>query len=168
MRHFHQTGHTEPDATEVPKMCHPLLSTGAKGLELIENFESLRLKRYLDSAQRPTIGYGHLILPDETFEGAITLAKAQYLLQHDLGISERGVRIFITVPLTQNQFDALVSFTLNLGIGSLKHSTLRHLLNQKRYHPAAEEFLRWDRAGGVIVPGLARRRRAERALFLEP
>ncbi len=142
------------------------LSTSTEGLALIESFESLRLRRYLDAAGRPTIGYGHLILPDETFVGAITLAKAQQLLQHDLSISEKGVRLLISVPLTQDQFDALVSFTFNLGVNSLRHSHLRILLNQHHYHPAADEFLRWNKAAGVVVPGLTRRRKTERALFL--
>ncbi len=73
----------------------------------------------------------------------------------------------VTVDLDQDQFDALVSFTFNLGAGNLQSSTLLKLLNQGEYTQAADQFLRWNKAGGRVLPGLTRRREAERALFLQ-
>lgn len=147
-------------------MSEPRLSTGAKGIALIKNFEGLRLEKYQDVVGKWTIGYGHLILADETFSAAIPEAQADALLRQDLGISEKAVNQYVIVPLTQNQFDALVSFTFNLGVGNLKSSTLLRVLNARQYQDAAEEFLRWDKAGGKQVAGLTRRRTAERALFI--
>lgn len=147
-------------------MSEPRLSTGAKGVALIKTFEGLRLEKYQDVVGKWTIGYGHLILPDESFSAAIPEAQADALLRQDLGISEKAVNQYVIVPLTQNQFDALVSFTFNLGIGNLKSSTLLRVLNARQYQDAANEFLRWDKAGGKQVAGLTRRRTAERALFI--
>ncbi len=147
-------------------MSEPRLSTGAKGIALIKNFEGLRLEKYQDVVGKWTIGYGHLILPDESFSAAIPEAQADALLRQDLGISEKAVNQYVIVPLTQNQFDALVSFTFNLGVGNLKSSTLLRVLNARQYQDAANEFLRWDKAGGKQVAGLTRRRTAERALFI--
>jgi GH24 family phage-related lysozyme (muramidase) len=85
----------------------------------------------------------------------------------DLHEAEEAVDRLVTAPLNQNEFDALVSFTFNLGEGNLKKSTLLKYLNQMRYEDAANEFPRWNRAGGQILPGLTRRREAEKRLFLE-
>lgn len=137
-----------------------------KGISLIESFEGLRLAKYLDVVGKPTIGYGHLILPSESFPAPITEAQAEALLLKDLGISESGVSKSVKVPLNQNQFDALVSFTFNLGVGNLQSSTLLKKLNAGDYAGAADEFLRWNKAGGKEVAGLTRRRAAERSLFL--
>ncbi|MBU9845336.1 lysozyme [Rahnella ecdela] len=147
-------------------MSEPRLSTGAKGIALIKSFEGLSLSKYQDIVGKWTIGYGHLILPDEVFNVALTEAQAETLLRRDLAVSEKGVNQYVLVPLTQNQFDALVSFTFNLGVGNLKSSTLLRVLNAQQYQSAADEFLRWDKAGGKQVAGLTRRRTAERALFI--
>jgi GH24 family phage-related lysozyme (muramidase) len=147
-------------------MSEPRLSTGAKGIALIKSFEGLSLNKYQDIVGKWTIGYGHLILPDEVFNVALTEAQAETLLRRDLAVSEKGVNQYVLVPLTQNQFDALVSFTFNLGVGNLKSSTLLRVLNAHQYQSAADEFLRWDKAGGKQVAGLTRRRAAERALFI--
>lgn len=147
-------------------MSEPRLSTGAKGIALIKSFEGLCLEKYQDVVGKWTIGYGHLILPDESFSAPITESQADALLRQDLGISEKGVNQYVIVPLTQNQFDALVSFTFNLGVGNLKSSTLLRVLNAGQYQDAAEQILRWDKAGGKQVAGLTRRRVAERALFI--
>ncbi|AVF36715.1 lysozyme [Rahnella sikkimica] len=147
-------------------MSEPRLSTGAKGIALIKSFEGLRLEKYQDVVGKWTIGYGHLILPEESFPAPIPEAQADALLRQDLGISEKAVNQYVIVALTQNQFDALVSFTFNLGVGNLKNSTLLKVLNARQYQDAAEQFLRWDKAGGKQVAGLTRRRSAERALFI--
>ena len=149
-------------------MSEARLSTGAKGIALIKSFEGLSLNKYQDIVGKWTIGYGHLILPDEVFNVALTEAQAEALLRRDLAVSEKGVNQYVIPPLTQNQFDALVSFTFNLGVGNLKNSTLLRVLNAQQYQNAADEFLRWDKAGGKQVAGLTRRRTAERALFLSP
>jgi len=143
-------------------------STGAGGLALIKSFEGLRLEKYKDAVGKWTIGYGHLILPDEKFPHAITEAEAEALLRTDLLMTERGVHKAVTVALNQNQFDALVAFTFNLGAGNLQSSTLLKLLNQGEYAQAADQFLRWNKAGGKVLAGLTKRREAERALFLKP
>lgn len=142
--------------------------TGNAGLELIKRFEGLRLDKYQDAVGKWTIGYGHLILPEERFDRALTPEEATALLQRDLLRTEQGVRRCVTVDLNPNQFDALVCFTFNLGVGNLQSSTLLRLLNQHQYLEAAEQFPRWNRAGGVVLNGLTRRREAERQLFLLP
>jgi GH24 family phage-related lysozyme (muramidase) len=143
-----------------------MLTTGANGLALIKDFEGLRLEKYQDVVGKWTIGYGHLILPTESFPQPITGAQAGDLLRKDLAVSEAGVNKWVSMVLTQNQFDALVSFTFNLGVGNLQSSTLLKLLNQGQLQSAADQFLRWNKAGGKEVAGLTRRRIAERSLFL--
>ncbi|MEG0233115.1 MAG: lysozyme [Hafnia sp.] len=140
--------------------------TGEAGLRLIKEFEGLRLAKYLDAVGKWTIGYGHLILPNENYDQPISLDVANALLRADLKRTEEGVRNSVTVAINQNQFDALVSFAFNLGVGNLKSSTLLRLLNEGNIFAAADQFLRWNKAGGRELPGLTRRRRAERDLFI--
>lgn len=140
--------------------------TGEAGLRLIKDFEGLRLAKYLDAVGKWTIGYGHLILPNENYDQPISLDVANALLRADLKRTEEGVRNSVTVAINQNQFDALVSFAFNLGVGNLKSSTLLRLLNEGNIFAAADQFLRWNKAGGRELPGLTRRRRAERDLFI--
>ena len=94
-----------------------------------------------------------------------TQEQAEQWLQEDVQIAVDAVNRLVTVELTQNQFDALVDFTFNLGTGSLQNSTLLRLLNASNYTGAANEFERWDKAGGQTLPGLLKRRQAERDLF---
>lgn len=145
------------------------MKTGAKGLEVIKHFESLELKAYQDSAGVWTIGYGHT--GSAASKGnTITEAEAEALLRGDLDDAETDVGRFIDADLKQWEFDALVSFTFNVGGGALSKSTLRRKLNAGDRPGAAEEFLRWNKAtvGGkkVELAGLTRRRRSERHLFL--
>ncbi|WP_319422750.1 lysozyme [Pleurocapsa sp. FMAR1] len=93
--------------------------------------------------------------------------EAERLLKEDLSIFEKAVTRFVTVPLNQNQFDALVSFTFNVGVGAFSKSTLLKLLNYKDYQKAANEFSRWTRGGGRILPGLINRRKDEHELFVK-
>ncbi|MBJ6132890.1 lysozyme [Ochrobactrum sp. Q0168] len=139
---------------------------GRPGLNLIKEFEGLRLEKYKDAVGKWTIGYGHLILPSERFERPLTESEAEDLLQSDLRKFEGGIIQYVTARISQNQFDALVSFAFNLGLANLKGSTQLRLLNQGKYSEAAEQFLRWNKAGGMAMPGLTRRRAAERDLFL--
>jgi lysozyme len=142
------------------------MQVGQKGKALIEAFEGCVLKPYKDIAGLWTIGIGHLIKPSETFT-SITRKDAEFLLAADLKEAENAVDELVTVPLNQNQFDALVSFTFNLGAERLRTSTLLRKLNAGDYGAAADEFLRWSKSKGVVVAGLKRRRAAERSLFCE-
>ncbi|WP_043632630.1 lysozyme [Chromobacterium haemolyticum] len=141
------------------------MKTSANGIKLIQGFEGLRLKAYQDSVGIWTIGYGHTG-PDVTPGMVITQAQADALLARDLNRFESGVTRLVQVPLNQNQFDALVCFSFNLGLGALQGSTLLRLLNAGDYAGAAAQFPRWNKAGGKELPGLTRRRAAEQALFL--
>ncbi|PTU67542.1 muraminidase [Chromobacterium sp. Panama] len=143
------------------------MNISANGVKLIQQFEGLRLKAYQDAVGVWTIGYGHTG-PDVTPGLVISQAQADALLARDLNRFETGVSRLVSVPLNQNQFDALLSFSYNLGQGSLQNSTLLRLLNQRDYAGAAAQFPRWNKAGGKVLPGLTRRRAAEQALFLQP
>lgn len=149
-------------------MANQPANTGAAGLTLIKSFEGLSLEKYRDAVGKWTIGYGHLILPNENFPQALSKVEAEDLLRADLGTTERGIHRLVTVDLNQNQFDALVAFAFNVGLGNLQNSTLLRLLNQGQYQEAADQFPRWNKAGGKILAGLTRRRDAERALFMAP
>lgn len=136
-----------------------------KGLDLIKQFEGLELKAYKDSVGVVTIGYGSTG-PHVSMGMVINQEQAESLLKQDVSRFEKGVSEIVKVPLNQNQFDALVSFSFNLGLGNLKSSTLLRKLNSLDYVGAANEFPRWNKAGGVVLKGLTRRREAEKALFL--
>ena len=138
------------------------------GLSLIMRFEGYSGVLYQDVAGLPTIGYGHLVRPEETaqFIQGIDRSAAEQLLRLDVAKAERAVARFITVPLTQSQFDVLVSFTYNVGAGTLQRSTLRRKVNRGEYQHVPKEFLRYVWAGGKKLPGLTRRRQAEAELFL--
>ena len=142
------------------------------GLRLIEGFESLRLDAYPDPGSRDgtpwTIGWGATTYEDGTpvREGdSITAERADELLRHHLANSERDVRRLVTVPLSQRQYDALVSFQYNTG--ALAGATLLRRLNAGDYAGAAQEFDRWIHNDGAPMEGLRRRRRAERAMFAD-
>lgn len=141
------------------------------GLHLIKNAEGLRLEKYKDPVGLWTIGYGHLIVPGDHIADEITPEEADALLLSDVAGTEFAINK-LNLVLTQNQYDALVSFVFNVGTGSFKSSTLLHCLYQKDYAQAANEFLKWDKGtkNGVLIelPGLKIRRTAERDLFLKP
>lgn len=141
-----------------------LLRTSDAGIALIKRFESFCATVYRCPAGKPTIGYGHVVLPGEQF-GTITEPEATELLRHDLAIAEVAVRRLIIVPLTQSQFDALVSFTFNIGEGALEKSTLRRWINQGNWALAKRELLRWVYADGKKLKGLVVRREAEAGLM---
>ena len=133
------------------------------GITLIKEFEGLRLSAYQDSVGMWTIGYGHT---GGVREGkTITQEQADAFLRSDVAATVRAVDGMVKVPLRQGQFDALVSFAYNLGSNALQNSSLLRLLNAGDYHGASGQFGRWIYAGGVVMPGLVRRRRAEQDLF---
>lgn len=150
------------------------MRTSDNGITLIKAHEGLRLDAYPDAGYgwaRATIGYGHTSAagaPAVVRGMRITASEADAILRRDLQAFEAHVRRLITAPLSQNQFDALVSFTVNLGPGNLESSTLRRKLNAGDYAGAADQFAVWNMSNGRVLPGLTRRRAAERTLFLTP
>lgn len=157
------------------------------GLDLIKSFEGIpdgdpttvKLDPYLDPVGIWTIGWGHAIWVGNDFlrgaenrararalyPGGITIAQAEDLLRADLMDTCRDVQSVVRVPLTDNQFAALVSFTFNLGTGNLRKSTLLRLVNAGDFAGAAGEFQKWNKAGGRVLKGLTLRRKAEADLF---
>ncbi|MEM0704456.1 lysozyme [Enterobacter quasihormaechei] len=145
------------------------MQTSDKGIDLIKQFEGCKLSAYQDSVGVWTIGYGWTQPVDgKPIRAGMTIKQetAERLLKTGLVSYESDVSRLVKVGLTQGQFDALVSFTYNLGARSLSTSTLLRKLNAGDYAGAADEFLRWNKAGGKVLNGLIRRREAERALFL--
>lgn len=134
------------------------------GKELIKNFEGCRLKAYKDIVGILTIGYGHT--GNDVSEGLeIDSSAANDLLDKDLEKFSDGVSDLLEVDTTDNQFAALVAFAYNVGLNALSGSTLLKKLNSGDTDGAAEQFARWNRAGGNAVEGLTRRREAEADLF---
>lgn len=131
---------------------------------IIKHFEGCRLEPYRCSAGVLTIGYGHTgnVHPSDV----ITQSEAESLLKIDLENFYHGVKKSVKVDINQNQLDALVSLAFNIGLGNLRKSSLIELLNDGDYLGAANEFWKWRRGGGVILPGLVRRRAAEADLFI--
>ena len=139
--------------------------TGPKGLALIKSFEGLRLDAYPDpgtGAEPITIGYGHT--GGVKLGARITEAQAEAFLREDLRRFERAV-IRLAPKTTQNQFDALVAFSFNVGEGALGGSTLLKLHNAGKYAEAKAQFARWNKAAGRVMNGLTRRRAAEAELY---
>ncbi len=157
-------------------------------LDLVKAFEGIpdgdpttvNIDPYLDPVNVWTIGWGHAIryrgrflrgeadraLAKSLYPSGITREQAAAILQGDLINAGRDVLAVVGVDLTDNQYGALVSFTFNLGVGNLQSSTLLKKLNIRDYAGAANEFPRWVKASGQVLPGLIKRRAAERDLFL--
>ena len=142
------------------------MKTSRHGICLVKEFEGFRDKPYRDSAGVVTIGYGHTRTANTyRSDQHITYRQAEKLLKEDLLDAEVAVKRYVKVPLNQNQFDALVSWTFNLGAGSLKRSTMLKFLNWGLYWIVPSQMKRWNKAGGVKLKGLVRRRRREANLF---
>lgn len=137
------------------------------GLDLICRFEGFSPVIYICPAGYPTIGYGHLITEanKEQFLDGVDEDEALDLLRQDVAVAERAVLRLINVPLTQGQFDALVSFTFNLGAGALQRSTLRRKVNREEHDDVPAEFMKWVWAGGRKLKGLVKRRKAEAKIY---
>jgi GH24 family phage-related lysozyme (muramidase) len=137
------------------------------GLSLIKSFEGCVLTAYLDAVGIWTVGYGHTG-PSVHRGLTITQKLAEDILAQDVRRFELGVLNNVKVNLNQNEFDALVSFSFNVGVNALKNSTLLRLLNDGADRSiVAAEFLRWNKGGDKVLEGLTRRRQAEKALFLQ-
>jgi lysozyme len=134
------------------------------GLNIIKEYEGLRLESYLCPAKKWTIGYGHTKTTQPGM--VITEDQADNLLMQDAIDAEDAVNKFVKVPISENQFSALVSFVFNVGAGNFKASTLLRKLNEKDFAGAADQFERWIYAKGQVLNGLIRRRKAEQKLFL--
>ena len=150
--------------------------------DLIKAFEGCHNTPYLCPAKLWTIGYGHVLYPEQTRlkadERPAYPLKPEYnrvwdadeidaLLQEDLQRFEAGVlRLCPAAADNDSHFDAIVSFSFNVGLGNLQASTLRMKYNRGDFEGAADEFLKWRKSNGVVLRGLERRREAERALFL--
>lgn len=146
------------------------MNVGQRGIGLIKSFEGCKLTAYPDPGSKDgkpwTIGWGTTrgVRPGMT----ITQEEADLLLAEDINSFAAAVNRLVTVPLNQNQFDALTSFAYNVGSSNLGSSTLLRLLNEGDYEGAAGQFGRWVKgASGEVLPGLVRRRAAEKALFEE-
>lgn len=146
------------------------MKTSAAGIDLIKQFEGFSANVYSCPAGKPTIGYGHVVTKQDRIIPPITETQARGLLAADLVPREEAVLRLVKVPLSQGQFDALVSFVYNLGETAFAGSTLLRKVNAGAHDIAADEFLKWDKATVkgkfVSLPGLTKRRSAERAMFL--
>ena len=139
------------------------------GVDLICGFEGKRLTAYDDGVGVWTIGFGTTVYPNgiKVKKGdTCTEAQAKTYMAHDLKKFESAVNNAVTVPLNQNQFDAMVSLAYNIGVGAFSNSTLLKKVNAKDFTGAGNEFLKWDKAGGKPLSGLTRRRQREKELFL--
>ena len=148
------------------------------GLSLLEQWEGFKLQVYKDSAGLPTIGVGHLLTRSELasgniviggvpvkYAGGLTQQQVTDLLAQDVVPAQQAVNAGVKVALNQNQFDALVSFTFNVGNGAFLGSTLLKVLNQGQYDQVPTQLLRWTRSGGQLVQGLVNRRQNEIKLW---
>lgn len=138
------------------------------GINLIKRLEGFSQTAYICPAGYSNIGYGHLVRDYELerYNKGITEAEAEELLRCDIQAAESAVLRLIDVPLTEGQFDALVSFTFNLGAGTLQRSTLRRKVNRQAQSEVPEQFMRWVWAGGKKLPGLIKRRATEANIYL--
>ena len=139
------------------------METSSEGISLIQKFEGCELEAYQCSAGVWTIGYGHT---KDVVEGmTITKEQAEQMLVDELHEYENYINEYVTVALSQNQFDALVSWVYNLGPANLKSSTMLKVLNSGEYEDVPAQMKRWNKAGGKVLEGLIRRREAEACLF---
>jgi lysozyme len=157
------------------------MNISARCIEDIKHHEGVRQKPYRDSVYLWTVGVGHLmydsqaklpvdqrsaiqLLPQDN--RTFSMEEVDAILRSDLARFERGVTNLCPVPLTQGNFDGLVSFAFNVGLGTLQRSTLRQKVLRGDMEGAADEFLKYNKAGGKVLKGLVTRRNDERALFL--
>jgi lysozyme len=157
------------------------MNVSPKAIEVIKHHEGVRQKPYRCPAKLWTVGVGHVLYPEqgklpidqrdsvslriEDFK-VFSMDEVNDILRHDLDRFERGVEKLCPITLTQGQFDSLVSFSFNVGLGTLQRSTLRQRLLRGDKEGAAEELLKYCMAGGKVLKGLQNRRIDERAMFL--
>jgi lysozyme len=158
------------------------VKTSPFAIQMIKHHEGVRLRPYRCPALLWTVGVGHVIDPSHAsvkyedrkslpipsgWDRTLSMDEVDSILSKDLGRFEQGVvRACPSVVDSQGRFDALVSFSFNVGLGNLQRSTLRMKVNRGEYESAADEFLKWTKAAGRVLPGLVKRRQDERSLFL--
>ena len=142
----------------------------AAGITLIKKFEGFRARPYLCAGGKATVGYGSTFYADgkpvKLTDPLLSQAQAEALLQDTLGEYEDAVNQGITQPMTAGQFDSFVDLAYNIGSGNFRSSTLRKKFNAGDVTGASLEFARWNKSAGIVLPGLVRRREAERVLFV--
>jgi lysozyme len=156
------------------------MKVSQKCIDNIKKDEGVRQRPYQCPALLWTVGVGHVIDPNHAkvplaqrkalpipagWDRVVSMEEIDEILRKDLARFEQGVSRLITAPLTQGQFDALVSFSFNVGLGNLQNSTLRMKVNREEFEAAAEQFLVWTKAGGKVLPGLVKRRTHEKEMF---
>ena len=157
------------------------MKISARGIQLIKHWEGVRYRPYICSARLHTVGVGHVLYPaqgrlpldqrdvyplEQNDNRTFSKDEVDGILSTDLIRFETGVARLVHMVLTQGQNDALVSFAFNLGLGGVQRSTLRQKILRGETQEAADEFLKFTRGGGKVLPGLVKRRNDERALFL--
>lgn len=147
-------------------MLNPRMTYSKDGLALTTQFEGFQDRAYKDSVGVWTCGYGHTRAVGPSTVCTQDLAR-EWLLD-DVQFAANAVNDYVEVTLNQHQFDALVDFVFNLGAGNFLRSSLLQLLNEGDFEATANQFERWDKAGGVVLAGLLRRRQAEKTLFKTP
>lgn len=153
-----------------------------QALDMIKHHEGVRLKPYRCPARLWTVGVGHVIVPDHAktpfderlnlklpkeWNRQLTMEEVDAILQADLKRFETGVRKLCPANLSQSRLDALVSFSFNVGLGNLQRSSIRMRHNRGDFAGAADEFMKWTKAAGKVLPGLVKRRTDERNLYLK-
>jgi lysozyme len=156
------------------------MKVSQKCIDNIKKDEGVRQRPYQCPALLWTVGVGHVIDPQHAkvplaqrkalpipagWDRTLSMEEVDEILRKDLARFEQGVSRLITAPLTQGQFDALVSFSFNVGLGNLQNSTLRMKVNRQEYEAAAQQFLVWTKAGVKVLPGLVKRRTHEKEMF---
>lgn len=138
-------------------------------IDLIKRYEGFRPQAYQDSVGVWTIGYGTTIINGQPVKQGMTITQDQalQLVQQEVNKLWSRIESILKVKINDNQMNALIDFAYNLGFGSLRNSTLMRLVNESKFDEAANQFPRWVYAGGKVLPGLVRRREAERQLFLQ-
>jgi lysozyme len=158
------------------------MNVSPAALKMIKHHEGVRVKPYRCPALLWTVGVGHVIDPNhikvpfderrnlpipDGWDRVLSMGEVDAILAQDLSRFERGVaRLCPAAVNSQGIFDALVSFSFNVGLGNLQRSGLRMKTNRGEFETAADEFLKWTKAGGRVLPGLVKRRNDERALYL--
>ena len=156
---------TQITQSKKDSVCRQTCTTSSEGYNLIRTFEGYSPFIYKDAVGKPTIGFGHLITPQDKIKEPLLPPQAQELLESDVKLKEKDINRLIKTPLYSGQFDAVVSFTFNLGTGNLKKSTLLKKVNVPKHTEVPNEFHKWIYAGGEKLKGLVLRRRAEAELY---
>ena len=144
------------------------MKTSEKGIDLLKVLEEgkgFSSKSYICPAGKRTIGYGHVILPEDDITEPITEEQAEDILEKDVVVAENAINKYVKVPLTQNQFDALVCFVFNVGKTNFKTSTLLKFINEQLWDKIPKQFMRWVYHDKKIIKGLENRRKIEVRLW---